>query len=222
MSRWSIPFIGLGLALSVSGCVSSGNPADLIPIGLRTTFGAEDRNANPPKPMTAEQLLAKLRGEPIPPSPEPAAAPSSKNFSAPAQMTGNDAPAIPSSWTRPSAGNSGSIQLPQNAPSREPPKEEDAKPALTELTLRFEGVAIEPRSEDALRVQLAASRAAKLGTVTATIRVGPAGVDKFGSISLALKRGEAVRVLLPETMAKAAQVAYAPSVEPGSARFDLR
>ena len=172
--------------------------------------------------MTAEQLLAKLRGEPIPPSPEPTSAPSPKNSAALAQMTGNDAPATPSSWTRPSVGNSGSIQLPQNAPSREPSKEEDAKPVLTELTLRFEGVAIEPRSEDALRVQLAAARAAKLGTVAATIRVGPAGVDKFGSISLALKRGEAVRVLLPESMAKSAQVAYAPSVEPGSARFDLR
>jgi len=88
--------------------------------------------------------------------------------------------------------------------------------------VKFDGVAPEPRAEDGLRVQLAAARAAKLGAVAASIRVGPAGVDKLASISLALKRGEAIRALLPEGMAKAADVAYAPSVEPGSARFDLR
>ncbi|MFY7962674.1 MAG: hypothetical protein ACOVVK_21540 [Elsteraceae bacterium] len=208
MSRWSIPVLGLGLALSLSGCVSSSNPADLIPIGLRTTFGAEDRNRNPPKPMTAEQLLAKLRGEPIPAAPEPEA-------KAPAS--------VPASWTQ-LQGGAGSTPPERLTPQAADGKPDDAqtKPALVEITLRFEGVSTDPRSEDALRVQLAAARSGRLGTVAASIRVGPAGVDKFGSISLALKRGEAIRALLPEPMAKSAEVAYAPSVEPGSARFDLR
>jgi len=213
MSRWSIPFVGLGLALSLSGCVSSSNPADMIPVGLRTTFGAEDRNRNPPKPMTAEQLLAKLRGEPIPaaPEPEPKAPPS-----------------VPASWTHFQGGAGGggasseqAIAKPDNAkPAEAPPAE--TKPSLLEVVLRFDGVSTDPRSEDGLRVQLAAARANRLGSVAASIRVGPAGVDKIGSLSLALKRGEAIRALLPEAMAKSAEVAYAPSVEPGSARFDLR
>lgn len=215
MSRWSIPLVGLGLALSLSGCVSSPNPTDMIPVGLRTTFGAEDRNKNPPKPMTGEQLLAKLRGEPIPAAPE--AEPKAP-------------PSVPASWTQFPGAGAGVSAPPERLsgkpgdakPKEAKPDEPEAKPALLEVTLRFEGVATEPRSEDGLRVQLAAARAGKLGNVAASIRVGPAGVDKIGSISLALKRGEAIRALLPEAMAKSAEVAYAPSVEPGSARFDLR
>ncbi len=219
MSRWSLPLIGLGLALSLSGCVSSGNPTDLIPVGLRTTFGAEDRNANPNKPMTGEQLLAKLRGEP---SPAPAS-----NEAREASGKGPSIPPIPSSWTQQQGGSTALIAAQQSTSAPAAPPSPDArpmdgKPALAEMVLRFEGVAIEPRAEDGLRVQLASSRAAKLGTVAATIRVGPAGVDKIASISLAMKRGEAVRALLPEAMAKTADVAYAPSVEAGSARFDLR
>lgn len=213
MSRWSIPVVGLGLALSLSGCVSSSNPADMIPVGLRTTFGAEDRNRAPPKPMTAEQLLAKLRGEPIPAAPE---------------IEPKAPPSLPTSWTQPQGGGASSqparlLAKPDEAPPKEAkPAEPEAKPALVEIVLRFEGVATDPRSEDGLRVQLAAARAGKLGNVAASIRVGPAGVDKIASISLALKRGEAIRALLPEAIAKSAEVAYAPSVEPGSARFDLR
>lgn len=213
MSRWSIPALGLGLALSLSGCVSSSNPADLIPIGLRTTFGAEDRNRNPPKPMTAEQLLAKLRGEPIPAAPEPEP---------------RTPPSVPASWTQ-FQGGAGSAPPDRLSARSGEATSKDAKPeepvkkqALVEVLLRFDGSSTDPRSEDALRVQIAAARSEKLGNVAASIRVGPAGVDKFGSIALALKRGEAIRALLPKAMGQSAEVAYAPSVEPGSARFDLR
>jgi len=202
MSRRSISLITLGLALTLSACASSSNPADMIPIGLRTTFGAEDRNANPVKPMTAEQLLAKLRGQPMPATPAPEPKP----------------PAIPASWggSNPAAA----LAQPASAPNAAPA--EDTKPPLMELTLRFDSAAAEPRAEDGLRVQLASARASKLGSINAVIRVGPAGVDKLASISLAMRRGEAIRALLPEAIGKSADVAYAPSVEAGAARFELR
>jgi hypothetical protein len=211
MSRCYLPLACFGLALSLSGCVSSSNPTDLIPVGLRATFGAEDRNNNPAKPMTAEQLLAKLRGEPTPAAPEPKAPPS-----------------VPASWNQQPVGAPSvqANQLPKRPTEAQATatksEEPEGKPTLVEVLLRFEDAATAPRSEDGLRVQLAAGRASRLGGVAAMIRVGPSGTDKIASLALALKRGEAIRSLLPETLAKSAEVAYAPSIEPGSARFDLR
>lgn len=169
--------LGGGLTLALGGCAGPSDPVELIPVGLRATFSAEDRNAQPPKPLTVDQLLAKARGEPD----------RNAKPTAPAEAA---APATP-------AADPGTL-------------------------IHFAPGATSPNAEDALRAQLAAGRALKSPTAAAAIHVGPVGGDPLAGLPLVPKRGAAVRALLPDTLAKSAAIDYAPTLEPETARLELR
>lgn len=180
--------------LTLGGC-SSSNPLDLIPAGLRSTFGAEDRAAQPNRPVSVEDLLAKARGE--------------------APPRAQDRPTA-----RPEPMPPGMVAALASLPPAASPPVKAAPAPTSRLVFRFAGDSHKLSSEDALRLQLATARASRQGGEIA-IRVGPAGQDRLTALPTALRRGEAIRSLLPDNLARAADIAFSPGIEAETAVIEF-
>lgn len=182
------PLLSLSLvAICLSACANR-DPLMMIPAGLRATIQSEDRAAQPKRPVTVTQMLAKLRGEadaPAPSAPPAALSPADPSPAAVAEDAG--------------AG-------------LQPPKAPSAPP---ETLVRFSPASAKLTSVESLKLTLMANRLSdRPGPVRILVGPGQGALSPAQTMALVMQRGAAVKALLPKDLVARTELHYSPALVP--------